>query len=150
MPEAIIACHDTLRRGVLKGLEFRRMHFLRPSAPDGLGDRFNDPFDTFLRSSSFPFDTLLRSSCCSFVDRQESLRTRQIDGARGRAGDCDPSLLRIIARAHHIQARLIHVHNWLHRTGILNGLDARHRYGPKCYAHNGCRRYGKHGLGDLP
>jgi hypothetical protein len=25
------------------------------------------------------------------------------------------------------------VHNWLHRTGILNGLDARHRYGPKCY-----------------
>ena len=30
------------------------------------------------------------------------------------------------------------VHNWLHRTGILNGLDARHRYGPKCYAPNGC------------
>jgi hypothetical protein len=30
------------------------------------------------------------------------------------------------------------VHNWLHRTGILNGLDARHPYGPKCYAPNGC------------
>ena len=26
------------------------------------------------------------------------------------------------------------VHNWLHRTGILHDLDARHRYGPKCYA----------------
>src|SRR3984893_7953411 len=61
--------NDTLRRGVLKGLVFRRMHFLRPSAPDGLGDLFNDTFDTFLRSSCFPFDTLLRSSCCSFVDR---------------------------------------------------------------------------------
>ena len=30
------------------------------------------------------------------------------------------------------------VHNWLHRTGILNDLDARHNYGPKCYAPNGC------------
>jgi hypothetical protein len=30
------------------------------------------------------------------------------------------------------------VHNWLHRTGILNDLDARHRYGPKCYAPSGC------------
>jgi hypothetical protein len=30
------------------------------------------------------------------------------------------------------------VHNWLHRSGILNDLDARHRYGPKCYAPNGC------------
>jgi hypothetical protein len=30
------------------------------------------------------------------------------------------------------------VHNWLHRTGILDDLDARHRYGPKCYASNGC------------
>ncbi len=30
------------------------------------------------------------------------------------------------------------VHNWLHRSGILNALDARHRYGPKCYAPNGC------------
>ena len=31
------------------------------------------------------------------------------------------------------------VHNWLHRTGILRDLDAaRHRYGPKCYASNGC------------
>ena len=64
MPEAIIACHDTLRRGVLKGLVFRRMHFLHLSAPDGLGDLFNDTFDTFLRSSCFPFDTLLRSSGC--------------------------------------------------------------------------------------
>ena len=49
------------------------------------------------------------------------------------------------------------VHNWLHRSGILNDLDARHRYGPKCYAPNGCaailrraallidaRRYGAH------
>src|ERR1700730_14394457 len=64
MPEAIIACHDTFRRGVLKGLVFRRMHFLHPA--NGLGDLFND---TFLRSSCFPFDTLLRSSCCSFADR---------------------------------------------------------------------------------
>ena len=30
------------------------------------------------------------------------------------------------------------VHNWLHRTGILNDLDARHKYGPMCYAPNGC------------
>ena len=30
------------------------------------------------------------------------------------------------------------VHNWLHRTGILSDLDARHNYGPKCYAPNGC------------
>jgi hypothetical protein len=30
------------------------------------------------------------------------------------------------------------VHNWLHRSGILNDLDARHTYGPKCYAPNGC------------
>ena len=30
------------------------------------------------------------------------------------------------------------VHNWLHRSGILHDLDARHRYGPKCYAPNGC------------
>src|ERR1700724_3337363 len=66
MPEAIIACHDTFRGGVLKRLVFRRMHVLRLSAPDGLGDLFND---TFLRSSCFPFDTLLRSSCCSFADR---------------------------------------------------------------------------------
>ena len=65
MPEAIVACHDTLRRGVLKGLVFRRMHFLHLSAPDGLGDLFNDTFDTFLRSSCFPFDTLFRGSCCS-------------------------------------------------------------------------------------
>src|ERR1700732_458968 len=63
MPEAIIACHDTLRRGVLKGLVFRRMHFLHLPAPDGLGDLFND---TFLRTC-FPFDTLLRSSCRSLV-----------------------------------------------------------------------------------
>ena len=30
------------------------------------------------------------------------------------------------------------VHNWLHRTGILNDLDARHLYGPKCYGPDGC------------
>jgi hypothetical protein len=30
------------------------------------------------------------------------------------------------------------VHNWLHRTGILDGFDARHAYGPKCYEANGC------------
>ncbi len=30
------------------------------------------------------------------------------------------------------------VHNWLHRTGILNDLDVRHLYGPKCYGPNGC------------
>ena len=30
------------------------------------------------------------------------------------------------------------VHNWLHRTGILNDFNARHHYGPKCYAPNGC------------
>ena len=30
------------------------------------------------------------------------------------------------------------VHNWLHRTGILNDLDARHFYGPKCYGPDGC------------
>jgi len=30
------------------------------------------------------------------------------------------------------------VHNWLHRTGILDNLNARHPYGPKCYAPSGC------------
>jgi hypothetical protein len=30
------------------------------------------------------------------------------------------------------------VHNWLHRTGILNAFNARHKYGPNCYAPNGC------------
>jgi hypothetical protein len=30
------------------------------------------------------------------------------------------------------------VHNWLHRSGILNDLDAWHRYGAKCYGPNGC------------
>ena len=33
------------------------------------------------------------------------------------------------------------VHNWLHRTGILNDLDARHFYGPKCYGPDGCADY---------
>ena len=30
------------------------------------------------------------------------------------------------------------VHNWLHRTGILNDLNAGHAYGPRCYAAGGC------------
>jgi hypothetical protein len=30
------------------------------------------------------------------------------------------------------------VHNFLHRTGILERLDAAHRYGPACYASDGC------------
>jgi hypothetical protein len=30
------------------------------------------------------------------------------------------------------------VHNWLHRTGILRGLDAEHCYGPACYADRNC------------
>src|SRR5262249_1086727 len=30
------------------------------------------------------------------------------------------------------------VHNFLHRTGILRGLQAEHAYGPGCYAANGC------------
>jgi hypothetical protein len=30
------------------------------------------------------------------------------------------------------------VHNWLHRTGILDDLNARHSYGPRCYAPSGC------------
>ena len=30
------------------------------------------------------------------------------------------------------------VHNWLHRTGILNAFNAQHLYGPKCYGPNGC------------
>lgn len=30
------------------------------------------------------------------------------------------------------------VHNWLHRTGILNRFDANHSYGVQCYAENGC------------
>ncbi|MGE3643291.1 MAG: hypothetical protein AB7F96_05500 [Beijerinckiaceae bacterium] len=30
------------------------------------------------------------------------------------------------------------VHNWLHRTGILQDLHASHPYGPRCYAPGGC------------
>jgi hypothetical protein len=30
------------------------------------------------------------------------------------------------------------VHNFLHRTGILNRLDATHPYGPGCYRPTGC------------
>jgi hypothetical protein len=30
------------------------------------------------------------------------------------------------------------VHNWLHRTGILRGLDADHSYGPGCYGPGRC------------
>ena len=30
------------------------------------------------------------------------------------------------------------VHNFLHRTGILHRLDARHAYGPACYRPRGC------------
>ncbi|WP_407530281.1 hypothetical protein [Methylobacterium oryzisoli] len=30
------------------------------------------------------------------------------------------------------------VHNWLHRTGILQRLDAEHAYGPACYRPGGC------------
>jgi hypothetical protein len=30
------------------------------------------------------------------------------------------------------------VHNWLHRSGILRGLDAEHPYGPACYAEYHC------------
>jgi len=30
------------------------------------------------------------------------------------------------------------VHNWLHRTGILELLGSGHPYGPRCYAANGC------------
>jgi hypothetical protein len=30
------------------------------------------------------------------------------------------------------------VHNFLHRTGILQRFDAPHRYGPACYRPNGC------------
>jgi hypothetical protein len=30
------------------------------------------------------------------------------------------------------------VHNFLHRTGILNRFEARHSYGPACYRPRGC------------
>lgn len=30
------------------------------------------------------------------------------------------------------------VHNFLHRTGILHGMDAQHSYGPACYRPGGC------------
>lgn len=30
------------------------------------------------------------------------------------------------------------VHNWLHRTGILRGLDSEHVYGPGCYGNGRC------------
>jgi hypothetical protein len=30
------------------------------------------------------------------------------------------------------------VHAWLHRTGILRGLDEEHAYGPACYGPGGC------------
>lgn len=30
------------------------------------------------------------------------------------------------------------VHNWLHRAGLLDAFGARHAYGRKCYAPNGC------------
>ena len=30
------------------------------------------------------------------------------------------------------------VHNFLHRTGILDHLNAGHRYGPICYRQSGC------------
>jgi hypothetical protein len=30
------------------------------------------------------------------------------------------------------------VHNFLHRTGILRRLDAKHAYGPACYRPGGC------------
>jgi hypothetical protein len=30
------------------------------------------------------------------------------------------------------------VHNFLHRTGVLNRFEARHNYGPACYQPNGC------------
>jgi hypothetical protein len=30
------------------------------------------------------------------------------------------------------------VHNWLHRTGVLRGLDAEHAYGPGCYGDRRC------------
>jgi hypothetical protein len=37
-----------------------------------------------------------------------------------------------VAGAHIIAIDTL-VHNWLHRTGILRGLDAEHAYGPGCY-----------------
>jgi len=30
------------------------------------------------------------------------------------------------------------VHSWLHRSGILRGLKAEHRYGPGCYSNGNC------------
>jgi hypothetical protein len=30
------------------------------------------------------------------------------------------------------------VHNWMHRTGILQELGAEHAYGPACYRPGGC------------
>jgi hypothetical protein len=36
------------------------------------------------------------------------------------------------------------LHNWLHRTGMLNDLDAQHPYGSKCYAPNGCAEIIQH------
>jgi hypothetical protein len=30
------------------------------------------------------------------------------------------------------------VHNWLHRTGILNSFDSAHLYGPRCYKPGSC------------
>jgi hypothetical protein len=30
------------------------------------------------------------------------------------------------------------IHNWLHRTGLLRHVNARHNYGPQCYRPGGC------------
>lgn len=41
------------------------------------------------------------------------------------------------------------VHNFLHRTGILDGFDARHPYGAGCYSANGCAEIIKKLAGDI-
>lgn len=50
----------------------------------------------------------------------------------------DPKRIAWKAAGAHMIAIDTLVHAWLHRTGILRGLDAEHAYGPGCYGEGRC------------
>ena len=59
-----------------------------------------------------------------------------------RRSPVDPDHAAVHRRRHRRPAQAIAVdtlvHNFLHRTGILDRFDAHHTYGPACYRANGC------------
>lgn len=141
-PRRLDRCHLAalpLRKGTLNQTAFSLFLFLRDICDDDIVGWIDHRLETAASDRSpprlyRPYDALLgpMRNIHGVSDKVLSmaLSTLLLGG--------DPRREHWVATGARMIAVDTLVHNFLHRSGLIDQLGARHRYGPACYADHGC------------